>query len=275
MSLADALETTLGFMEQTRFAAESRAHEFASIDTYCMFIGYPRSGHSLIGSLLDAHPNMVVAHEVDALRCMSVGFDGQMIYHTIVEGAREFTEAGRTWNGYVYNVPNQWHGRYNELRVIGDKKGGASSLYLLQRPELLDRLRALVPVPMRFVHVMRNPFDNISTISRLHEISLEEAIEGYFSMVRSVAQVKEKVGVDAVFDLYSEDFIANPKPLLRELCAFLGQSCDEQYLDDCASIVFDKPKKTRTDANWTPSLISRVEEQIALAPILQRYRFDH
>ncbi len=26
-----------------------------------MFIGYPRSGHSLVGSLLDAHPNIIVA----------------------------------------------------------------------------------------------------------------------------------------------------------------------------------------------------------------------
>ncbi len=37
------------------------------VDTMLMFIGYPRSGHTLIGSLLDAHPNMVVANEYNIL----------------------------------------------------------------------------------------------------------------------------------------------------------------------------------------------------------------
>jgi hypothetical protein len=30
---------------------------FAHVESFCMFIGYPRSGHTLIGSILDAHPN--------------------------------------------------------------------------------------------------------------------------------------------------------------------------------------------------------------------------
>ena len=31
----------------------------ADLETYCLFIGYQRSGSSLIGSLLDAHPEVV------------------------------------------------------------------------------------------------------------------------------------------------------------------------------------------------------------------------
>ena len=274
MSAYQQLETVLEFVEHSKYAAAERAAEFADIDTYCMFIGYPRSGHSLVGSLLDAHPNMVIAHEVDALRCLQAGFDGRTIYHLILEGAREFTANGRTWNGYNYNVPNQWHGRYDSLKVIGDKKGGASSLYLLHQPELLDRLRETVAAPMRFVHVMRNPYDNIATISRLHEVDLTAAITGYVSMVQSVARVREKVGADAVFDMYSEDLIAQPQALLEQLCGFLGQPADEAYLDDCASIVFKQPKKTRDDVGWTPALLADVRARIAEVPLLQRYHYD-
>ena len=32
----------------------------SNVRTYCMFIGYPRSGHTLVAALLDAHPDMVV-----------------------------------------------------------------------------------------------------------------------------------------------------------------------------------------------------------------------
>jgi len=35
---------------------------FSEIETYCTFIGYSRSGHSIIAALLDAHPNIVMAH---------------------------------------------------------------------------------------------------------------------------------------------------------------------------------------------------------------------
>ena len=45
-----------------------RRHELQSVEAFCIFIGYPRSGHSLLGSLLDAHPEMVIAHELDVLR---------------------------------------------------------------------------------------------------------------------------------------------------------------------------------------------------------------
>lgn len=36
---------------------------FSDIQSYCMFIGCPRGRHSLIGALLDAHPNIIMAHE--------------------------------------------------------------------------------------------------------------------------------------------------------------------------------------------------------------------
>ena len=38
------------------------------IKTFVMFIGYPRSGHSIVGSLMDAHPHMVIANEFLLLR---------------------------------------------------------------------------------------------------------------------------------------------------------------------------------------------------------------
>jgi hypothetical protein len=33
-----------------------------------LFVGYSRSGHSLVGALLDAHPEIPVAYEANALK---------------------------------------------------------------------------------------------------------------------------------------------------------------------------------------------------------------
>ena len=46
---------------------------FETIQLYCMFVGYPRSGHSLVGAMFDAHPDIVIAHELDALRYLKAG----------------------------------------------------------------------------------------------------------------------------------------------------------------------------------------------------------
>src|SRR5213594_4458109 len=104
---------------------------FGDLQTYCMFIGYPMSGHSLIGALLDAHPNIVIAHELDVLRHIEEGFNKRQIYDLLLENSQISAEAGRVSgrksNVYSYAVPNQWQGRFEKLRVIGDKKGGGST----------------------------------------------------------------------------------------------------------------------------------------------------
>jgi len=50
--------------------------------------------------------------------------------------------------------------------VIGDKKGGVTSEILID-PNNMSKLKAIgqiVQVPIKFIHVTRNPFDNIATM---------------------------------------------------------------------------------------------------------------
>ena len=60
-------------MATARHARKLR-DDFAGIGSFLMFVGHPRSGHSLVGALIDAHPNAVVAHELDALKYVEAGF---------------------------------------------------------------------------------------------------------------------------------------------------------------------------------------------------------
>ena len=51
------------------------------------------------------------------------------------------------------------------FQVIGDKKGGVTSDILKNEHRMadLEDIEAIVGVPIKFVHVIRNPFDNIAT----------------------------------------------------------------------------------------------------------------
>src|SRR5919108_3530136 len=47
---------------------------FRDVQVYCLFVGHGRSGHSIVGSLIDAHPEAVVSDELDAARYIARGF---------------------------------------------------------------------------------------------------------------------------------------------------------------------------------------------------------
>ena len=97
--------------------------DFDRVERFCLFLGYSRSGHTLPGAMLSAHPNAVVAHELDVLRYVEMGFDRDAIFSLLCDRDRWFCRRHCEWTGYSYAIPNQWQGRYETLRVIGDKKG--------------------------------------------------------------------------------------------------------------------------------------------------------
>src|SRR5918999_2019352 len=134
----------------------SNAKFFREIRTYCTFIGCPRTGHSLIGSLLDAHPRMIIAHEMDVLIFLQHGFSRNQIFHLLLENSKKMAAAGRRHSGYSYEVPNQWQGGFEKIQVLGDKKGAHTAMGFYREPGLLDVLRSKIDAELKFVHVIRN-----------------------------------------------------------------------------------------------------------------------
>ena len=103
----------------------------------------------------------VISHELDAPQLVLAGCTRDVLYSRILARAAWFNLRGNTSN-YAYQVPNGWQGRFETLRVIGDKRGDSAALWLGLHPDLLARLNSTTGVPLRLVHVVRNPFDNIA-----------------------------------------------------------------------------------------------------------------
>lgn len=247
---------------------------FDGVESYCMFVGYPRSGHSLVGSLLDAHPEVVIAHELDVLKHLHSGRVGRdALFWLILRQDREFTLNGRVWRGYDYAVPGQWQGRYDYLRVIGDKKGGKSTWRLARQPESLEILRRTLGIDVRIIHVVRNPFDNIATMTIRGRSTLPTYIDRYFDMCRINEHVRCRGDVQ-VLDLRLEDLIADPAASLMELCQFLRVEPTPGYVADCANIVLTAPRRTRTQVPWTLDLIADVQRETDTFEFLRGYEFD-
>lgn len=238
---------------------------------FLMFVGYGRSGHSLVGSLLDAHPEIVISHEVHALRFLHRGVPFDDVADAIKLNARVFHETGRSYTGYDYVVPGQWQGRYSRLRLLGDKKGNGTVRLIRRHPAVLDRLSETVPVPVTFIHVVRNPFDNIATKARRTNTSPAFAARSYFANAEAIAAMKARADIRVV-DVYLDDLVAAPKDTLRRLLGELGiENIDEAYLDACAAIVFERPSRTGADLAWDETLVAEVRKRMAGYPFLRRF----
>jgi hypothetical protein len=248
---------------------------YDGVRRYVMFVGHPRTGHSLVGALLDAHPSALVAHELDALKYVEAGFDRRRLYALLARTEQRRVASGhRSSTGYQYAVPGQWQGRHQRLEVIGDKKGGRSTLRLGDDPGLLDRLRACVGVDVAVVQVVRNPFDVIATMHRrAPRRSLEDCAALFFRLSDIVEQVSKRVPGELFHELHHEQFVRDPRGVLAGLCSFVGLEAPTDYLDACASIVFEAPRHTRAGAAWTPELTELVAARSAGYRSLAGYRF--
>lgn len=255
--------------------------QFENIENYCIFIGYQRSGSSLIGALLDAHPNAVIAHELNVMQYFEANFNKNQIYHLLQKNSQKYAEKGRNWSGYSYQVPNQWQGKFTEIKVIGDKKAALSAIKISKNPQLLEQIKNTVGVPIKIIHIMRNPYDNITTMfkksdrKKTNALNFRETIEYYFSLCDDISKIKQLVSEDSVFDIKQESVINNPQKNIKEFCAFLNLEADEAYLQDCASIIFKSPKKTRETVDWKSEDIELVARKISNYDFLLGYSFEN
>lgn len=249
--------------------------DLGDLECFCFFIGYARSGHTLVGTLLNAHPDMVISHELDAVRYVRHRFRRSQLLSLIIERDHHFGEIDRTWSGYHYAVPDQFQGKVERLRVIGDKRARAAVLQLAQHPRLLDRLRRVVKVPIRVVHVTRNPFDNIATEARWHKTSLAEGTAWYEQICEAVSVVRPLLDPSELIDVRYEEFASDPGPSLAALCGFLGVEPGSSYLDACSSIVWPSTNRTRDALEWSEEERRGVERLIERYEVLGSYTFDH
>jgi hypothetical protein len=258
--------------DQSLAECERHADRLAEVERYCMFVGYPRSGHTIVASMLAAHPDAAIAIELDALRFVAAGFSREQIFHLLLE--RSLRQSRQTSYEYDYTVPGQWQGRVRRLRVIGDKEAGMSNLRLRWEPDLLDRVRAIVCVPLRVIHVVRHPLDNIATmLTRGDADHLEQAIGTYFRFAANARGVMGRLGPGEGLEIHQEDLIASPGQMLARLCAFLEIDAEASYVEACSSIVMEKLRLTRASIDWPSSLVDRVASMARDIEFLARYDY--
>ncbi len=260
--------------------ARRQAAALRGVRTFVVFLGHARSGHSIVGALLDAHPQIALSDELDALRYVAAGFDRDRVLALCLKVARDQDrrqrrKRGRAGGVYSYAVPGQWQGRHRDLRVVGDSDAGRSVQQLDGDLAFLGRLqRTMDGLDLRFIHVVRNPYDNIGTMMLRSGRSFESAVGRYLGNWEAIERLRARLAPGAIHTLRHEDLVTRPVEVLGELCAFLGVPAPDDYLAAAAGILFRGPSRTRQEVAWTPEQRQAIDAGIARFEGLRGYAFD-
>lgn len=252
---------------------------YRSVETFCAFLGHVKSGGSLMGSMLDAHPGAIFADEVDVLRYLTAGFRRDQIFHLLERGARREALKGRVTarrlEPYSLAVPGLWQGRHLEPRVIGFSRAGPTTRRLGREPELLTALTsAMGDVRTRFVHVVRNPYDPIAAMILRSGRAVDDAIDDHAAQCAAVGSLRGRIPAEDLLTVRYETFVDAPAAQLTALCAHVGLRADPAYAGACASVVDREREPERCSVRWRTRDHRAVESLIASYDFLRGYRFD-
>ncbi|PFX18889.1 hypothetical protein AWC38_SpisGene16719 [Stylophora pistillata] len=280
-----------------KVTSEKKMYEH--VHTLLLFVGYSRSRHSLVSSLLDAHPHMIVADESYALRKWVYNsawktekskyefFDTMMgnSARSVKRGRRSRQANGSAANLKIfgYSVPGQWQGTYDRyIQVIGDKTAWDSAVMLrLHGTQAIYEMKNKLGVNIKFIHVVRNPFDNIATFVLRHKhiqartadlnikINASEILDEKIQLYNNWAEgtfVAHKSFPEDFLSVVSMDVVKKPTESLRKMCHFLQVTCSDRFIQDCAAIVDPVPSITRHRIIWTEKQINNVYAVIRAFP---------
>lgn len=252
-------------MQWLRFAWRGRRADLRDLRSFLLFVGNPRSGTTLVRSLLDAHPQAAVGHEVNVLRHLERREGWPTLAGRLLDSRDRFAR-NPVWTGYSYRVGGP--ARKASLRVLGDKKAARTATLVREDPTRLDRLAGAVPVPLRLLHCVRHPLDTVAARVRGNGRPVEWNLEACFDLEETAAAACERY---PSFRLRLEDLAADPDGRLRSLAAFLDLDPEEEWLAACRALVFERPRRARDEMAWTPALLARARERAARVPHLAGY----
>lgn len=246
---------------------------WGQITTFCLFVGYGRSGHSAVGSLIDAHPRAVVAHELNAVKRFFEGVERDALFGEIFALAQEQARTGRFASRagggtYLHRLDGQLKPDPLGVTLLGDKKGAATAWQFARRGiDEIERFKSYIGLPVKMLHVIRNPFDIVAA-------GLARGGADFPSLVPIVAEIRTRcLGADWL-DVYHEDVIAQPRQEVARILEFLGLPVLPEHLERSVAHLYRVPHRRRFEMPWPAGARVMVEDIIARHDYLGGYRWD-
>jgi hypothetical protein len=244
---------------------------------FFFILGRPRTGTTLLRSLLDAHPNVMIPWECQFMLNLYPKYG--KLEHWNPETLEQFyTDLLDQWQLRAWNIDHmklqsdlhdcQGQNTYayicqvvylnqisfypkDTIRLIGDKNPGYS-IYP-------DRLKKILP-DARFIYILRDYRDNYHSIKNVDfELPIVSVVVYKWKhFYKKALRASEKYPGSFAFIRY-EDLVSEPEPRFRAICEFL----DLPYVPEC----FDFYKKKDKAEETYPAVILKKHHKSLFNPV--------
>lgn len=252
---------------------------FNQIKTSFIFIGYPRSGHSLVGSIIDASEQAVCSHEVDILYYVESGYQRNQLFCLLIEGSKRFRKKGNHHTGHNYKFPSGFQGKTTQPLVIGDKKGGRSTRRLMKDPSLLQKYSTISGHQTQLIHVYRHPLDNLeSRIKYRTKVNSKSFAHNEAFFLKKMDQLYQCVGEISntwpCHHLALEDLVNDPRRTVNRLYEYLGLGLNDQLIGEIENRLDPCYLGAWRAKQWNPKTIDAFHNWVERYPFLNRYSIE-
>jgi len=212
--------------------------------------------------MLDMHPLIGIAHQVNALNYE----DKDMLFNALL--------------GRMYSTET-----LDGIDVIGTKSGHQTMKHLLRNPDYsLDKFKALIDMPLKIIHIVRNPFDNLSTwVNRAKEEHQRKGIDKpeidilnakiahYYEVNQKIQEV---IDTEDVFTYRLDRLIKKPGKTVKAIYEFLEVPFNGEIVTQAKSMIYEKQRITRESISWNDDTVKDVMKIIEEFDFLKGYKFE-
>lgn len=239
------------------------------VTTFCIMIGHTKSGGSLLGAMLDAHPSVIFGEEIDVVELCSAGFTPDQVFRTLERSARREAMRGRVTarrlGGYSLAMPG-WQGLHDRPTVVGVSRAGPTTRQLGSSDTAIDDLLGTFgDHRIVAIHIVRSPRDSVAAMVLRSGRERGDAIADYAAQCERLEHLRTRL--PEVFTVHYQDLTESTSQALTRLLEHLAIDVLDEHLEACVGLI-DRGRTPESEAiAWdVPSLD-------ALADLARRFDF--
>lgn len=237
------------------------------IQKYVFILGWPRTGHTLIGDILNLHKNIICSNE-----SCDIFFDLFSLFKT------DFIEDVKYKSKILSKNRIKQIYKKNNINIIGNTSL-KFTFYLneLNRSNDFDYFKnSVYPATTHFLICCRNPFYIISALRLFYNnnerSSLDDCIDFFEKINNNIINFIENNDYHII---YYDDFVNNNKNEMKNILNFLSLDYNEDYLKYIYSIIDFKKQKKIYKVNWTKKHIRRIYNIINNSEIFKGHNYEY
>jgi hypothetical protein len=259
-----------------------RFQERVNIDTVLIFIGSPRTGSTLLGQILNYHPQCLISHEASLITKVIVhNANFQNSITEMEKNARKSFEIGveNTDRVNVEIYQPRWISfaelsedpifRKKKIKVIGDKKAGGTAKTISKHKNEFIKLMKNKP-SLKLLQIVRNPIFSSISYMKSHEIeNFEKACEEIVTLTE-VGNFMSKIFPERYYCVYYEDLLDNPEETIEGILGYLFLDINSNWVKKISTRI-NKESKTIEKKEYskyidiTKGIISRYNAETAFS----------